>query len=313
MEPTRDFSNILKKDPLPELAENSPVPIRFRVLKYFFPEEKDKLSGLQKERKNHRRRQKLFKTQLPGGSWPLDTDYKIEKKKKAMSFLKQLQNLTELLYLGENSRSETMKNALIRLIKYQKEDGKFPLAHHHQGYALWLLAQYGLAGNPIVEKGYRWLIKRQKKDGGWISPLMKLSEDVSGDVTSCLWTTIIITQAFSSHSRLKNSDTTKKAAQFIADHYLHKNHTSLFPEPDAWDYLYTDHTENGMFRGGTLRFCEALAPLEYMHDNKNFNKALDWLKSIQMESGLFPAKAGQDPDGDYHVTFRVLKVLDQIQ
>jgi hypothetical protein len=90
---------------------------------------------------------------------------------------------------------------------------------------------------------------------------MKMSEDMSDGLTSCLWTTIIITQAFSAHSRLKNSENTRKAAQFISDRYLYKNHTSLFPEPDAWDYLYTDHTVNGMFRGGTLRFCEALAPI----------------------------------------------------
>ncbi|MCF7884969.1 MAG: terpene cyclase/mutase family protein [Candidatus Marinimicrobia bacterium] len=312
MTQTKDFSHILRIDPLSSLIEDAPVPLKFRIIKYFHPEDKENLSQLQKERKNNKRRTQLFKSQLEDGSWKLDTDYKIDKKKKAMSFLKQLQNLTELLYLGENSQSETIKKALIKLIKYQKEDGKFPLAHHHQGYALWLLAQYGLAGNPIVEKGYRWLIKRQRKDGGWISPVMKMSEDVSGDVTSCLWTSIIITQAFSAHSRLKNSENARQAAQFIADHYLYKNHTSLFPEDDAWDFLYTNHTENGMFRGGTLKFCEALAPLNYMHSNKNFQKAIKWLKDIQLESGLFPAKAGHDEQGDYHVTFRVLKVLDMI-
>ncbi|MCF7741018.1 MAG: terpene cyclase/mutase family protein [Candidatus Marinimicrobia bacterium] len=309
----KDFSQILPTDPLPLLFNKAPVHLQYRAIKYFDPENKKVLGALQKRRKSNKRRNKLFKNQREDGSWELDTNYKIEKKKNAMLFLKQLQNLTELLYLGENPRSETIKNALIRLIKFQKEDGKFPLAHHHQGYALWLLAQYGLAGNPIVEKGYRWLIKRQKKDGGWISPLMKLSEEVSGDVTSCLWTSIIITEAFSSHSRLKNSDTTRKAANFIADHYLYKNHTSLFPEPDAWDYLHTDHTENGMFRGGTLRFCEALAPLEYMHENKNFQKAIKWLKNNQLDNGLFPAKANNPDKGDYHVTFRVLKVLDKIQ
>ena len=294
MAKTKDFSDILRIDPLPDLIEKAPIHTKFRVIKYFYPEKKEELSDLQKERKNNTRRKKLFKSQLDNGAWELDTEYSIDKKKKAMSFLKQLQNLTELLYLGENSKSETIKQALIRLIKFQKEDGKFPLSLHHQGYALWLLAQYGLAGNPIVEKGYRWLIKRQKDDGGWLSPVMKLSEDVSDDMTSCLWTTIIITQAFSAHSRLKNSDNTRKAAQFIADHYLYKNHTSLFPEPDAWDYLFTDHTENGLFRGGTLKFCEALAPLKFMHTNKNFEKAIGWLKDVQLDSGLFPAKAGAD-------------------
>jgi len=309
----KDFSDILKIDPLPQILENGSPAVKYLATKYFYPSNQQKLNLLKNKIKQNQNRNKLLQEMDEDGHWEPDENYSIEKKKKAIAFQKQLQNLTQLLYLGADNESESIKKALIRLIKYQKQDGKFPLSLAHHGYALWLLAQYGLATNPIVERGYRWLVKRQREDGGWISSIMKTSADLSDNTSSCLWTTVIITQAFSNHTRLKNSNTTKKAADFLTDHFLYKNHTSLFPEKEAWDYLYTDHTEKGMFRGGMLRYCEALAPLKHIQDNDSLQEGINYLSSSQLDNGLFPAKINSDTTGDYHVTFRVLKLLDQLQ
>jgi hypothetical protein len=93
--------------------------------------------------------------------------------------------------------------------------------------------------------------------------------------------------------------------------YLENNHTTLFPEPDAWSHLYIEYSENGLFRGGTP-LLEALAPLVEFHEHANFKKALNWLISQQMPSGLCPAIPGRSKEGDYQVTYRVISLLSEI-
>ena len=229
-----------------------------------------------------------------------------------MQFLQHLKNITKLHNFGDNLENEHVKKGLIALIKFQKIDGKFPLLLHHHGYALLLLSKFGLSGNPLVEKSYRWISKRQRPDGGWLSPTMVPKDAKADEVKSCVWTTMVIVQAFSHHSRLKNSDICKKGADFLLENYLSTDKPSLFPEPNAWDYLLPNFNDQGLFRGGTLRFLETLAPLRETHSHKNFQKAIEWLLNIQFSDGLFPAVANTSKKGDHMVSYKVLKLFKML-
>jgi len=302
----------LKVDPISKLVEKAPIHVRYVVVKRYLKDETELLTELIKKQAEDPVRKKILQTQQEDGKWQLDKDYKIEEKQKAIQFFLQLRNMCHLYELNCPIGMDNVKKGIIALLKFQKPDGKFPLLQHHHGMALWLLGLYGLSGNPFVEKGYRWITKRQRDDGGWLSSTMLPKGESPKKSKSCIWTTVMIFQAIANHSRLKSTSTCQKAADFVLKNYLIQNKTSLFPEPNAWDYLYHNYSENGIFRGGTLRYLDALASLPEVYKEKNFRKALDWILSMQLPSGLFPAIAGKSKDGDYMVTFQVLKVLEKI-
>lgn len=303
----------LKHDPLPVLLKKAPLPVRYATVQRFFVDDERLLANLKNDLEKYQPRVHLFETQQVDGMWEVTKKYQIEERNRAMSFLLQLQNMTKLLDFGCTRDLPAVQQGIIALLKTQKPDGKFPLLLHHHGYTLWLLAKYDLIGNPFVEKGFRWLAKRQRDDGGWISSSIIPAGMSLQTVKSGIWTTLMILHAFSVHSRLKNSDVSHNAAKYMLDNYLVPNHTTLFPEPDAWNYLYTDYSEDGIFRGGTLRFIEALAPLAEFHDHPNFKKAVRWLLDQQLPSGLFPAVAGKSKEGDYGVTLRFYAALKAIE
>ena len=312
MSKIKNWMYLLKNDPVPVLLKKAPLPVRYGTALRFTPGDAELLDTLRRDFYKYKPREHLLKSQLPDGLWELEKKYKIEERNRAMSFLHQLKNMTELLDYGCTKEMPSIQRGIIALLKTQKPDGKFPLLLHHHGYALWLLAQYDLIGNPFVEKGYRWLAKRQRPDGGWLSPLMVPDGVSLKNTKSGIWTTLFAFQAFSVHSRLRHSDVCQKAAGFVLDNYLERSHTTLFPEADSWSFLHTDYSDNGLFRGGTLRFIEALAPFADLHDHPNFRKAVNWMLDQQLSTGLFPAVVGKSREGDYAVTLRFVTALKEM-
>jgi hypothetical protein len=309
----KNWTKIIRTDPIPLLIEKAPLPIQLLTVERFRTFDNELLGRLRSEIQFFKPRERLLATQQVDGLWNLKKNYQVEEQQKSMQFLLQLQNMSQLLDFGCSKDMPAIQKGLIAILKNQKPDGKFPLLLHHQGLALWLLVKFGLAGNPFVEKGFRWLTKRQREDGGWLSPTMLAAGESVKTARSGIWTTLVITQAFSAHSRLRNTEPCLKGANFLLDVFLEQNHTTLFPEPDAWNHLYIEYSENGLFRGGTLRFLEALAPLPECHEHPNFKKALNWLISQQLPSGLWPAIAGRSKEGDFSVTFRVITLLNEIE
>lgn len=312
MSNTKKIMHRMKADPLPVILDRAPANVKYLALKEFRYKEHELIEELKSKVETDPNRLKLLSEQDADGHWSTEEHFSIEERQKAMQFLLQLKNLTKLFNYGDTLENENVKRGLISLIKFQKVDGKFPLLLHHHGYALLLLSKFGLSGNPLVEKSFRWISKKQRPDGGWISST-QIPEGANADeVKSCVWTTMVIVQAFGNHSRLKNSDVCTKGAQFLLENYLSISKPNLFPEPNAWDYLLPNFNDMGMFRGGTLRFLEALEPLKFTHDHKSFKKAIDWLLSVQFSDGLFPAIANISKQGDHMVSYKVLKLFKKL-
>jgi len=309
-----DFSQILHSDPIPDLLKKVPPNLKHRIYSRLFeipddvPMVRDTLEAAQSDDEFRR----LLKRQNTDGLWEPKQEFSQEKHQMGMQFFNQALMLHRLFDLGGTREIPAIQHGIVVLMKMQHGDGKFPLFYQHQGYALWVLLQYGLQGNPFVDRGLRWLLRRQRDDGGWLHLVQVPRGEDKEKYPSCIWTTCHALWPMSLHNVYYKDDRVKKGVEYLLDHFLETNHTKFFNSPDAWDYLYIGYDESGCFRGGTLKLLEIASRTGFDRTHPVVKKAADWLRDQQLENGLFPAITGKDTRGDFMVTIRALQVLKRL-
>jgi len=309
-----DYSHILETDPLPLLLHESPIHVRYHALTRLLnlPSDTSTVQSTREIALKESDMAKIIRQQTSGGVWPPSTKFTQEAHKVGAQFLSQVQHLHQAYDLGATREDQFVKQGIVALLKMQLGDGKFPLFFQHQGYALKILLDYGMQGNPFVELGLRWLFKRQRPDGGWLHPVQVPRGKNAKDVDSCIWTTLHAVWPMPGHTRNSRDARTRKAVEYVLDHFLEANHTGFLDSPDAWDYLYIGHDDLSAFRGGTLKMLEIASGTGFTRDHPVINKATRWLREQQLENGLFPAISGKDTNGDFMVTLRSALVLKQL-
>ena len=306
-----DFTEILPIDPVPGLLDKVPPNIRYHLYTNLFeiPADAGAVEKIQAECQELPEFRRSLNRQDPDGSWPSRQNFTQEQYQLGMQFFTQVMELHKLHDLGATKDIPHIQQGIVALMKMQHGDGKFPLFYQHQGYALWVLMQYGLQGNPFVDRGLRWLLRRQREDGGWLHLVQVPRGEDKAKYPSCLWTTLHALWPLVHHNVYYKDDRVHKGLHYLLDNFLETNHTQFLNTPDAWDYLYIHPDESGCFRGGTLKFLEILTRAGYGLNNTVIKKAVHWLRSHQLDNGLFPAIAGKDSRGDFMVTYRSLVVL----
>ncbi len=230
----------------------------------------------------------------------------------AFSFLKQLHRMHRIMELGGSTYLVPVKSEIVKLMKFQAEDGRFPLLYHHHAHACWIMLKLGMEGNRLVDKAIHWMLERQRDDGGWLHRSMTPRGKKYDDAESCIWTTAEVLQLISCRKSIRKSKPALQACEFLLERLLQKNKTSLFPTVEAWDHLAIGSKGDSIFSGGTLKVMEAVTRCGYGKHDSRLNKLYKWLLSIQLEGGYFPRIAGKFPIADSMVTVRALSVIKNL-
>ncbi|MBS1271826.1 MAG: hypothetical protein MAGBODY4_00958 [Candidatus Marinimicrobia bacterium] len=309
-----DFSEILRSDPVPFLLKKVPPYLKYHIYSELFeiPTDVPMVRDAMEQAQSDDVFRRLLKRQNDDGLWEPKQEFAQEQHQLGIQFFSQALMLHRLLELGGTREIPAIQKGIVALMKMQHGDGKFPLFYQHQGYALWVLLRYGLQGNPFVDRGLRWLLRRQRDDGGWLHLVQVPRGEDKEKYPSCIWTTCHALWPMTLHNVYYKDEPVQKGVEFLLDHFLDTNHTKFFNTPDAWDYLYLGHDESGCFRGGTLKVLEIASQTGFDRSNDVIKKASNWLRDQQLENGLFPAIAGKDSNGDYMVTIRMLQVLKRL-
>jgi len=229
-------------------------------------------------------------------------------------FFNQLQRIHIIADFGATNYLNPVKEEIIKLLEFQNDDGRFPLYYQHNAHACLQLIKLGMEGNVMIDKCIKWVVKRQRDDGGWLHKNNTNSKSKAGSSKSCIWTTAEIALLLSKRSLFRNSNANKKACEFLLNNLLKENSSStLLTSEDSWNQLYISSDTQYMFSGGTLKVLELLSLSGYNCSNKDYNRLYKWLLSQQLDSGFFPRTVSDLHIPDTLATIRALTVIKRTE
>ncbi len=306
---TPEWISALNYNPLPKLIRKGSPITAFKLIKDVYNLEKHHRLFREGEKRVFLQRalQRLLKTDLTKFVEQLDNE-----KRSSLAFLELLKISHNVYELGGNKFFPPVKDIIIQLMKFQAEDGRFPLLYHHHSHACFLLLQMGMRGNRLLDKSITWIANRQREDGGWLHRSTVAKGNNYDNEPSCIWTTAEVLQLLSLRQKMFKTHALK-ASEFLLNRVLQENNSTLMSAQENWDKLGITHTSEGMFTGGTYKVLQGVVNCGYTPEDMRVRKMLNWLIEQQMEDGYFPKIAGHMPIADENVTVNILKLVQEIE
>ena len=236
-----------------------------------------------------------------------------ENMNRDMRYFAHLQLLHQIDERGGNRHIAKVRYHIVEFMRFQNDDGRFPMYYHHHAHALRILLKLGITGNRLIDRGINWVIKRQRDDGGWIHRANVPTGKNIDKIQSCIWTTTEIAALLSEKSGFKKSEALQGACEFLLENIEKDNLSTLLPEANAWNQFSITSDSNLMFAGGTLKVLGILARAGYNPSNPQFKKLYEWFIAQQMDDGMFPAMAGKMPIANEAVTVRAMALVRAIE
>lgn len=294
------FEKELPYDPIKVLYHGYHAPIRYELYKNFLLFEHDDPALIETEHdvKHSIRRINLLLTleRILNNIDKFDDDRQEEMILKITSMIK------ELHFYNCNRKMTSIENALVLIIKFQNEDGSFPVSLAGNAFIAETFLEFGLNNNVYVEKNLKWLLKQQNDDKGWGE-----TKDGHSDV----WLTTKVLHVFSYCMKYLKNTKIRKGVEFLLTHLFVENRGGVIEGKIAWEVLSNDSMLEGSFAGGVLSVLEVCARLNVSAEDPRVNDMLTWLKSKQLQSGHWPSQTYDmfNKKSDERVTMRVVRIL----
>jgi squalene-hopene cyclase-like protein/prenyltransferase/squalene oxidase-like repeat protein len=283
------FTNNLPYDPIKVLYHGYHAPIRYDLYKNYLLFEHDDaaLHETEQDVKTAQRRVNLLLTleRILKNLHKFDADREEEMLLKLASIVK------ELRFYNCNRKMTSTQRALAELIKFQKEDGSFPVSLAGNVFIIETILEYGVVNNPYVEKALKWLLKQQNDDKGW---------GTTNDGHSDVWITTKVLHAFSFSMKYMKNTKIRKGIEFVLSHLYVENSGGIVEGKQAWENFSGDYMLEGSYIGGILSVLEMCARLNVSYEDPRVSEMLDWLKSKQLQSGHWPSQT-------YDIFFKTIR------
>lgn len=310
----------LKVDPVPNLLSTENEAIKYFTMHDLLDKKVESIETLW----DLPEAIKILKKQKDDGSW------------KYPSGPNQMENVDydqyqTYLILGElvekygfNKEHRSIQKAAEYIFQSQSEEGDFRGIYANQYSTTYspaimeLLIKAGYNDDPLILKGFEWLLSIRQNDGGWALPFRTMGFNI-GDAFNTKeliqpnkskpfshLVTAMVLRAFAAHSKYRKSDYAKKAGQllthrfFTSDKYPDRKNKNFW-ERVSFPFLYTD-------------IISALDPLYFLGfnaQNLEIRRGLEFLKNKQNENGNFNLKItrGSDIDLPYWICLAVCRLF----
>ncbi len=305
---------VLPVNPIPIIFHRGPVGVRLRLLNLLAAgsdgEADAVIRELRRAASDSPETARILQRQRKDGTLPVETSGQPEGAVMQPVVLGLLENLHALVDLGGRRGWPGVGRGLRALLRFQHEDGRFPLSSHHHACIGRLLMALGLGRNPAVHRAAHWILERQREDGGWLHPGMAGKRR---NPPSCIWTTAEVLAFIARYPTMRIKERLQQAGEFLLEHALQPNTTTLLPDAVTWNVLEEGSRGVQLFHGGTLKVLDGLTLAGFNPSHSVFKKLYTWLLEQQLEGGYYPRISGRDATGDPLVTVRALEVIYRVE
>jgi len=279
--------------------------------------------------------ERILRKQLPGGGWRYPNPH--AKESSPLQDYDQLETYRRLGQLveqfGFDRSHQAISAAAEFLFRKQTDGGDFRGIYGRQytpNYTagiVELLAKAGYAGDPRIERAFRWLLAERQADGGWAIPFRTSKQRFQSKAThnairspttlepdlakpSSAMVTGVVLRAFAAHKDRRKSPEARKAAELLPPRFFRRDAYVDRGSPDYWErvtfpFWFTD----------IVSALDSLSLVNPALKKREVTHALSWLRGRQSKSGLFELrllKTG-DPMLKYWESLAVCRVLGRYQ
>lgn len=327
------------------LLEVAPAPVRYWLMWDVLRVDEDdpRLQTVIQECRTYPPRLRLLESLREDGTWPISRTRKMAEDSGPgppygwtyITILRNLDALGDYLTTMDEGR---VGLSIERTLGWQTGDGyipgpwgTFPLPHYN-GYALRNLVVLGAGDDARTRKLRAWLLKKQRKDGGWVIPYlqdvkylprykhMKMKDFLNlvnkgkvpyesnvllDDVPSCLWTTMMVVRGFVAGPRPIEDKRVFRAAEFFLERFFKCNyHATFFKDQGHWTRL-----KYPTYFGSGLCALDLLTFMGFGPDDERMEKPIQWLMEARSNDGFWSQSDRPHREKDLWITEVALSVL----
>lgn len=254
--------------------------------------------------------QKIFKKQLPDGSWTRSG----ENKHPAIN-INLIETFRHFRFLVEQygiTRDHPQgAKAAEFFFSCQTDEGDFrgilanQYATYYSGAIMALLIQAGYGDDPRIESGFRWLLSMSQDDLGWSIPLIthKFDRETQYRLTTefvepiqpdrskpfCHNATGMILRAFAVHDRYRHSEAAKTAANLMKARFFKENANTSYQDASYWVRF-----EYPFWWNNLVSALDSIARIGLPWNDSQVQLALQWLVEHQRGDGLWDVTYAKD-------------------
>jgi len=313
-----------KVDPVPLLASSENAAIAFFARRDLLEADTGSVSALWRLDEA----QRILARQQPDGSWRYPGAKPRLRSQKNYDQLETFRQASALVEkFGFTCEHPAMQRATDFLFSFQTAQGDFRGIYGNQyattyvGAIMEVLIKAGLARDPRVAMGFRWLLATRQADGGWAIPMRTVGvpfsefldlerhpQPIAPDKSrpSSHLVTGMVLRAFAAHPLRRRSAAARTAGQLLAERLYKRDVYG-----DRGDVTYWERVSFPFWFTDVVSALDSLSRLGLDPETPAISAAVDRLMDIQRPDGTFELKLvrGRDRDLPWWICLAVCRSM----
>lgn len=263
---------------------------------------------------------RLLDSQGPDGSWNGRKRSDSASYEQENRLFETIRNGFKLYDFGCSPEHLSMHRAADFIFSTQNREGGFQSPEGQepspitQALALELLCRFAWGTDGRIKKGFRWLLNKQQKDGGWAIIEGRGNGRTAGSngrrpLPSSFRVTGVVLRALAESPLMNRSRDAKRAGECLLCRFFQDNSISLGRTPSVWEEISFPYWAAGLLSG-----LDSLARIGFKPDRDRVKQALDWLMRRQTSAGYWESRGDKaNVEDSLWVTLAVLQMLKHFE
>ena len=266
--------------------------------------------------------EKIISKQHPSGCWSYPSRGKSAHPSENYDLLQTYRTMGILIEMyGMDKTHPAISQGANYFFTHQTEEGDIrgifgsQYAPHYTAGILELLIKVGYDQDSRIKRCFNWYEETRQEDGGWAWPLrtskvnyqdaIEMSTPVKTDSTqpfSHALTGFVI-RAFAAHQEFRKSPIAIQAGMLLKGRFFKPD---KYTDRRAAEYWFK--FQYPFWWGNLLTALDSLSRMEFLKEDTEISKGLNWFQENQLDSGYWPTGYGRGEKADINQVWVSLAV-----